>query len=94
MIFELSKYFNHFAQSSFKIIYDDFHLGFVPHLVDNEDKKEKMIIKLRGISSKNPVMFFTEESFQISGRHMHIQVNKININGPLKRMFCIQIPFK
>lgn len=55
--FLLKNYFTHFAESELKIDYEDFHLGFVPHLLKRDDEIEKIVIKLRGNPPKDSEFF-------------------------------------
>lgn len=52
--FKLKECFTHFVNSNFPILFDDFHLGFVPHEIKSGNINEKIVLRLRGILSKNP----------------------------------------
>jgi len=55
--FLLKNFFTHFVESDLKIDYEDFHLGFVPHLLKRDDEIEKIVIKLRGLPPKDSDFF-------------------------------------
>ncbi len=75
--FNLSNYFTHFVESDFKINYDDFHLGIVPHQIIKEDELEKIVLKLRGISPKDTNYF----SFKLESLFIKRNLN-INFSDP------------
>ena len=55
--FLLKNLFTHFVESDLEIDYEDFHLGFVPHLLKRDEEIEKIVLKLRGISPKDSDFF-------------------------------------
>lgn len=71
--FLLNKFFTHYVESDLKIDYEDFHLGFVPHIVKRDDEIEKIVLKLRGNPSKDSDFFlFTLESLFFK-RNLNVQ---------------------
>ena len=51
--FHLENFFTHWVKTNLIIDYEDFHLGFVPHLLKSDDEIEKIVLKLRGNPPKD-----------------------------------------
>jgi len=71
--FSLSKIFTHFVNSDLKIDYEDFHLGFVPHLLKRDDEIEKIVLKLRGIPPKDSDFFLFKLESHFFNRNLNVK---------------------
>ncbi|KKM94398.1 hypothetical protein LCGC14_1198730 [marine sediment metagenome] len=73
--FKLSNYFTHFVESELDIEYEDFHLGFVPHILKNEEEFEKIILKLRGIPPKASDFFLFKLESLFFKRNLNVKLS-------------------
>lgn len=71
--FLLNNFFTHFVKSDLKIDYEDFHLGFVPHLLKRDDEIEKIVLKLRGITPKDPDFFLFKLESLFFKRNLNVK---------------------
>lgn len=71
--FLLKNFFTHFVESDLKIDYEDFHLGFVPHLLKRDDEIEKIVIKLRGLPPKDSDFFLFKLESLFFKRNLNVK---------------------
>ncbi len=71
--FLLNNFFTHFVKSDLKIDYEDFHLGFVPHLLKRDDEIEKIVLKLRGVLPKDSDFFLFKLESLFFKRNLNVK---------------------
>jgi len=71
--FLLNNIFTHFVESELKIDYEDFHLGFVPHLLKRDDEIEKIVLKIRGIPPKDSDFFLFKLESLFFKRNLNVK---------------------